>query len=86
MTAPTDVPDDATPATCERCGRPFPDQQLLALHRGLEHESDLTDDERRAYASAYETEQADLRRFRLLALGALVVLYFGFLIVYAILS
>jgi hypothetical protein len=79
----TSVPADAPVFCCSHCGRPFATEQLLALHRGLAHGGALTPDERAAYESALEAEAADIRRFRILALGALVVLYFGLLFAYA---
>jgi hypothetical protein len=81
-----DVPPDAPDHTCERCGRPFSTAERLALHRGLDHATDLTPAEREAYDAAREDEEADLRRFRLLALAALVALYFGFLLTYAVVT
>ncbi|MFC4356696.1 C2H2-type zinc finger protein [Halobium salinum] len=79
-----DVPSDATPHVCEHCGQPFPEERHLVLHRGLEHYGRLDEAEREAFAEAYESEGAEIRRFRLLALGALVLLYFGFLFMYAV--
>jgi hypothetical protein len=69
---------------CEYCGALFAAPELLALHRGHEHGERLDESEREAFEAAYEAEQADIRRFRLKALGALVLLYFGFLMVYAV--
>lgn len=71
-------------SVCSYCGRPFADERLLALHRGQTHRGELGDNERAAFEDAYADEQAEIREFRLKALGALVLLYFGFLIVYAI--
>jgi hypothetical protein len=82
----THVPADETPHVCERCGRPFATEQYLALHRGLDHEGDLSAAEREAFETAHESEVEELRRFRLLALGALVALYFGFLMTYAVVT
>jgi len=79
-----DVPSDETPARCEYCGRPFESSGLLALHRGRVHEAALTDEQRAAYEDAYAAESGQLQRFRLKALAALVLLYFGLLIVYAV--
>mgnify|MGYP000114965757 CR=1 FL=1 len=79
-----DVPPDAAPVECEYCGRPFASEGLLALHRGRAHESTLTDDQRSAYEAAYEAESGQLQRFRLKALALLVLLYFGLLMVYAV--
>jgi hypothetical protein len=79
----TAVPEGETPATCDYCGRPFPDGESLTLHRGLAHYGSLTDEEREAFAEAYRAEEPDLRRFRIVALGLLVLIYFGFLMLYA---
>lgn len=79
-----DVPDARATEDCEYCGRPFENEGLLALHRGLAHSATITAEERSEYESAYESESAQLRRFRLKALGVLVVLYFGLLMVYAV--
>jgi hypothetical protein len=82
----TRVPPDTSEHVCERCGRPFADEKYLALHRGLNHAVDLSAAERDAFESARESEVADLKRFRLLALAALVALYFGFLMTYAVVT
>jgi hypothetical protein len=79
-----DVPPDAPVYACDRCGRPFAAESRLALHRGLAHRTDLSPAEREAFEAARDEEVADLRRFRLLALAALVLLYFGFLFAYAV--
>lgn len=78
----TDAPADAP--RCSYCGTPFPAERLRDLHRGIEHYDRLDDAEREAYEDAYLAEGEDLRSFRLRALGALVVLYFGFLMSYAV--
>jgi hypothetical protein len=82
----TEVPPDATPHVCDRCERPFARETHLALHRGLAHAASLSDDERQAYADAHDGEVEDLQRFRLLALAALVGLYFAFLLTYAVVT
>ena len=69
---------------CEHCGRPFSRKRWLALHRGHEHPGELDDAEVTAFREAHADEEADLRRFRLKALGTLVILYFGLLMVYAV--
>ncbi|SFR61596.1 DNA-binding protein [Halogeometricum limi] len=69
--------------TCRVCGRTFPETRLLVLHRGVRHPSVLTDAEREAYREAYRAEEEEIRSFRLRALVVLVVLYFGFLFLYA---
>lgn len=82
--AQTDVPSDAP--RCSHCGDEFPTERLRALHRGLEHYTELDESEREAYEAAYISEGDDLRSFRLRALGALVLLYFGFLMTYAVVA
>ncbi|MFC6726218.1 C2H2-type zinc finger protein [Halobium palmae] len=81
--ADVDVPDGAKSHVCEHCGHPFPEERYRTLHAGLEHYDRLDDDEREAFGEAYEAEGAEIRRFRLLALAALLLLYFGFLFMYA---
>lgn len=80
--APADGPDGA--ATCSYCGRRFAREEWLALHRGHEHDGRLSPEERAAFEAAHESEERELRRYRLKALGALVLLYFGFLITFAL--
>jgi hypothetical protein len=79
----TRVPEGATVYACDRCGRPFARERYLVLHRGLEH-ADLSVAERDAFETARETEADALWRYRIAALGALVVLYFGLLYAYAL--
>jgi hypothetical protein len=85
-------PTDSSPAApaaaprCSYCGEPFPNERLRALHRGLDHYDELDETEREAFEDAYLEENEDLRSFRLRALAALVVLYFGFLMIYAVVT
>ncbi|QLH79978.1 C2H2-type zinc finger protein [Halosimplex rubrum] len=78
------MPPDAPVSECEYCARPFESAGLLALHRGRAHGSAITEGERTAYEETYEAESGQLQRFRLKALAALVLLYFGLLMVYAV--
>lgn len=78
---PHGAPDD--PARCGYCDAGFVDEQLLSLHRGIEHPERLSEQERKAYLDARTAERDDLRLFRLKALAGLLVLYFGFVFVYA---
>lgn len=81
------VPQDESPEhACDYCGHPFPTTDRLALHRGLEHPAHLDEDEEDAFVSARSNEQDQLRTLRIKALGGLVILYFGFLILYGILT
>lgn len=81
QTPPPNPPE--APPTCEYCGARFVDERLLALHYGLEHEGRLDDDQQAAYAEAAADERDDIRLFRLKALAGLLVIYFGFIYVYA---
>lgn len=69
---------------CRYCGRAFATEDLLALHKGQGHADVLDEDERAAYEAAYEAETDALRRYRLNAVAAIVLLYFGFLYAYAL--
>jgi hypothetical protein len=81
----TTVPRNDSPAgKCEYCGHPFPTTDRLVLHKGVEHPRQLDDDEEDAFLSARADEKDELRTLRLKALGALVLLYFGFVMLYAI--
>ena len=80
----TSVPTGETPAgACEYCGQPFPTDERLTLHKGLEHYQRLDDAERESFESAFADEKDDLHSLRLRALAMLVGLYFGFLLLYA---
>jgi hypothetical protein len=79
------APESEAPFDCRHCGRRFARERWLALHRGLDHEDQgLTAEERAAFEAARQAEDDELRLFRLKALGALVLLYFGFVMAYAV--
>jgi hypothetical protein len=82
----TDVPPDGPVHRCTYCDRPFAEESYLILHRGLAHADVLSQIEREAFADAYTEEEADLGRFRIVALGLLVLLYFGFLFTFAVVT
>lgn len=86
MTTEYNVPSGESPHVCAYCDAPFREGEYLALHRGLVHGDELSEDEVDAFYDAYETETEDLKHFRLKAIGILVLLYFGFLFVYAIIG
>ena len=79
-----DLPADADAVDCGHCGRPFADEELLALHRGHAHPGRLTEEERGAFEAAYEAETTEMRRFQLKAAGVVILLYFLLLMVYAL--
>lgn len=78
------VPTAGTAHTCAYCGAPFATTDHLALHRGLVHPERLTDTETAAFEAAREAEERSLRRFRLVSLGVVVLLYFLLVMVYAL--
>jgi hypothetical protein len=80
------VPADAPRHDCERCGAAFASERHLALHRGLAHDDELSDAERTAFVDARETEETELKRFRIVALGLLVLVYFALLFAYALVT
>ena len=68
---------------CPYCDRRFAREEYRDLHLGQEHEERLDADERDAYEAAHDAEAEAIRIFRLKALAVLVLVYFGFLVVYA---
>ncbi|WP_262178529.1 C2H2-type zinc finger protein [Haloarcula laminariae] len=84
MTDDYHVPDGAEVYECRYCGHPYAREELLALHRGLDHPAELGDEEIEAFRAAHDAEKSELGAFRLRALGALVVIYFFLLMIYAL--
>ncbi|WP_408958330.1 hypothetical protein [Natrinema sp. 74] len=78
-----DVCANDAPDRCPYCERPFRRDRAETLHRGLAHVDRLSDRERAAFERAVREERVEIRRFRLYALGVLVLLYFGLLIIAA---
>jgi len=79
-----DVPTDDLVHRCEHCNRPFAEDELLTLHKGLDHPDRLDDEELAAFDEVYDEETDDLRRYQIIAVGAIVLLYFTLLIIYAL--
>lgn len=75
---------DASAGVCEYCEQPFTTTDRLVLHKGLRHFQSLTEAEQEAFMAARADEEDDLRTLRLKALGMLIIVYFGFLFLYAI--
>lgn len=71
---------------CEDCGARFPTFRLYVLHRGVRHPEAMADAQRATYEAAREDERERLRLFRLKAVGVLVLVYFGFLMAYAVVT
>lgn len=79
-----DVPRDADVHRCQYCDRPFETADLLALHHGFDHPDAIDEDELAAFEAAYGEETDEIKHYRLVALGVLVLLYFGLLMTYAL--
>jgi hypothetical protein len=82
--AETAVPDDRTAHRCPYCDRPFAVEARVTLHVGLTHYDVCTDAEAEAFEDAYVAETDAIKRYRLKAAALLIVVYFGFLMVYAV--
>ena len=76
--------DDAPEYVCRHCDHPFPERERLVLHKGLEHPAALTAEEEEEFRETYKAETQELRSFRLKGLVVIVLLYFAFLMMYAI--
>lgn len=80
------VRGDEPAARCPYCRQPFRAERHETLHRGLEHPARLSTRERAAFERAYLQEDAEIRRFRLRALGTLLLVYFCLLFLYAVVT
>ena len=69
---------------CPYCDRTFTDETYRDLHLGHRHGPQLSTRERAAFERAYEREEDEITLFRYKALGLLVLVYFGFLLAYAV--
>ncbi|EMA50035.1 MULTISPECIES: DUF7410 domain-containing protein [Halococcus] len=81
----TAIPEAETPAArCPYCSQPFRTEQACTLHVGDTHREAWTDDERAAYETAVDDEADDLFVFHLKVVGALSLLYAGYVLAYMI--
>lgn len=79
------IPQSHSPAyMCQYCEHPYPERERLVLHKGLEHPAKLDEEEKKAFQQAYEEEAERLQSFRLKGMIVIVLIYFTFLIMYAI--
>jgi hypothetical protein len=81
--APSDPAGTGETFDCPYCDRRFAREAYRDLHLGQEHGARLDAGEREAYEAAHDAEAEAIRLFRLKALAVLVLVYFGFLMVYA---
>ncbi|WP_440991193.1 DUF7410 domain-containing protein [Haloarchaeobius baliensis] len=82
----TYVPPGVTAHRCPYCDRPFRRAEQRTLHVGLEHYDRMTDAEEDAFREVYESEEEELGLYRLKLVGGLVLVYFGMLLLYAVVT
>ena len=75
---------DTQVANCDYCEQPFPTDERLVLHKGLQHSTKLDETEWDSYEEARQEEQQTVRLIRLKALVALCLLYFSIPLTYAL--
>ena len=80
----TTVSGDRPVHRCPYCDRPFAVEDRVTLHVGLTHYDVCTDAEAEAFEEAYLAETDEIKRYRLKAAAVLILVYFGFLMVYAV--
>lgn len=71
---------------CPYCRHPFSSRRLVSLHLGDAHAERLDAEEWESVELAREAESAELRRLRLKLTLLLVSVYFGFVVLYALVS
>jgi len=86
MPIETTVPDDADAHRCPYCDRPFASRERVDLHVGLQHYEGCDDAQADAFEDAYTAENQSIRLFRLKAAAVVVLLYFGLLMVYSVVT
>lgn len=79
--SPPDTPDEGH--DCPHCDRAFARPDYRDLHLGVDHGERLSAAERERYEDALAEEERRLRLFRYKALFVLVLVYFGFVVLYA---
>ncbi|MFD1644950.1 DUF7410 domain-containing protein [Haloarchaeobius litoreus] len=82
----THVPEGITAHRCPYCDRPFRREDQRTLHIGLSHYDRMTEAEEAAFRDVYAAEEEELGLYRLKLVGALVVVYFGMLLLYAVVT
>ncbi|WP_439025893.1 DUF7410 domain-containing protein [Haloarchaeobius sp. DT45] len=82
----TEVPPGDQPHRCPYCDRPFRKAEYRTLHVGLTHYDVMTDTERERFQDAYREESDELGLFRLRTFAVLVLLYFGMLMLYSVVT
>lgn len=75
-----------TRETCPYCDREFPNQDILTHHKRRVHADALSEREQDLVDDALKQETTQLRIYQLQALILLILFYFGFLLVYAVVT
>jgi len=71
-------------AVCVHCGRPFKRTRYYHLHLGVEHEDELDEVEREAYAQADEAESEEMFVYHLKVVAALSTMWAVFVLGYMV--
>lgn len=78
-----DVPSDAPRHECPYCEAVLPEQELLDLHLGVEHENEASDAELEAFEETFEQESNQVFIYHLKVISLVVTIYFIFLFTYS---
>ena len=79
-----DIPPETDVQDCPYCDRPFAEADQRDIHIGVDHADAMTDEQREAFEAAWAAEDDALRQYRIIAVGVLVLIYFGLLMTYAL--
>jgi hypothetical protein len=71
---------------CPYCERAFTTRDRVDLHIGLAHYDVCDADEAAAFETAYDAETVAIREYRLKAIATVIALYFGTLMLYAVVT
>ena len=78
-----DVPAGAPAHECPYCDAVLPEEDLLALHVGVDHEDEATEAELEAFEETYERESNQVFIYHLKVISLVVAIYFVFLFTYS---
>ena len=78
-----DVPADAPSYDCPYCDAALPEEDLLDLHIGVEHEDEATEAELEAFEETFERESNQVFIYHLKVISLVVGIYFIFLFTYS---
>ncbi|MFB6282433.1 MAG: hypothetical protein ABEK59_00670 [Halobacteria archaeon] len=75
-TGRSEVPSEMDVRECRICGRKFSGKNLLYLHLGEEHRNEIEENEEETFREYRQLESETLTKFKIKALGFMVVVYF----------